>query len=85
VSNPVLANQNVFIIEQTAFTPADTAQWNLQRDAQRQQVGAVMQQDRIAMWLDGLRETANIIDRRAEVLQPADEDASPFGSSGLSY
>ena len=83
VSDPVTAVQNVFIIEQIAFAPADSAQWQIQQAAQRAQVGALMQQDRIGLWIEGLRAAARILDRRDQVLQPLDDQ--PLGSGPLGF
>jgi peptidyl-prolyl cis-trans isomerase D len=72
VSGPVATEQNVFVIEKVAHTPADSATWLTQRDLQRQQVTLMIQQQRVQEWLAGLRAEANLVDRREEVLQPAD-------------
>ena len=37
----------------------------------------MLQQQRLQEWIEALRAAAEIVDRRAEVLQPADEDAPP--------
>ena len=82
ISDPVTSNQDVLIIEQVGRTPADSAQWLAQKDAQRSRLLAERSQTRITDWIDGLRDNARIVDRRAEVLQPADEDA-PLPTGGL--
>lgn len=83
ISDPVTAIQNVFIIEQIAFTPADSAQWKTQQAAQRIQVGALLQQNRIGLWIEGLRAAARILDRRDQVLQPIDDQ--PLGRGLLGF
>jgi peptidyl-prolyl cis-trans isomerase D len=86
VSDPVAAGSQVFILEQVSHTPADSTQWEAQKETQRAQVAQMVQERRMASWLEELRATARIVDRRAQVLQPVtEEDAtqslptSPFG------
>ncbi len=73
VSGAVEANQNAFVLEKTGWEAADSASWASQVDAQRTQAVAAVRDRRLAQWIDGLRETARIVDRREEVLAPADE------------
>ncbi|HZD06205.1 MAG TPA: hypothetical protein VE173_14945, partial [Longimicrobiales bacterium] len=82
VSDPVTAERNVFIIEQTARTPADSTAWEAQKDSQRSQLLAQAEQQRVTQWVEGLREAARIVDRRDQVLQPATEDL-PQQRTGL--
>lgn len=77
VSDAVQANQNAFVIEKTAMEAADSAAWAAQIDVQRSQAAAAVREQRFVQWIDALRETARIVDRREEVLAPADEDAPP--------
>ena len=84
VSEPVAAASNVFVLELVSRTPADSASWALQKDSQRGQLVAVAQRRRMDEWLQGIREQADIVDRRAEVLRPVDEQQplttnTPFG------
>ena len=83
VSGPVEAVGNVFILEQIALTPADSSGWLEVRENQRKQVLQLVQQERLDLWLAGLREQANVLDRRAQVLQPANDTlplrTGPFG------
>ena len=44
---------------------------------QRQAAIAIRQQARLSEWIEALRASANIRDRRDIVLAPADEDAMP--------
>jgi parvulin-like peptidyl-prolyl isomerase len=71
-SGPVATEQNVFVIEKLAHTPADSAAWLAQKGMQRLQVTAILQQQRVQEWIAGLRAEADIVDRREEVLQPTD-------------
>jgi peptidyl-prolyl cis-trans isomerase D len=72
MSGPVATEQNVFVIEKVAHTPADSATWLDQKEMQRRQVTAILQQQRVQEWIAGLRADADIVDRREEVLQPTD-------------
>ena len=71
-SGPVATEQNVFVIEKVAHTPADSAAWLAQKENQRRQVTSILQQQRVQEWIAGLRADADIVDRREEVLQPTD-------------
>jgi parvulin-like peptidyl-prolyl isomerase len=83
VSDVVESPSNAFIIELLARVPADSTEWLGQRESQRQQARAQIEQRRIQEWLESLRAAARIVDRRDEVLQPVDENAplpqGPFG------
>jgi parvulin-like peptidyl-prolyl isomerase len=83
VSDPVISNQDVFIIEQVDRIPADSAAWEAQKDLQRTQMINEASQTRITDWLEGLRAAARIVDRREEVLQPADENTLPSTMGGM--
>ena len=73
ISEVITANQNAFVLERTGGEPADSAAWEGQLDLQRaQSIGAVEQQ-RLAQWIEALRESARIVDRREEVLNPPDD------------
>lgn len=74
VSDPVQTPANVYIIEVLNRTPADSAAWLEQLPQQRQATMTLLRQQRLAEWIEALRAAADIEDRRAEVLQPADED-----------
>ena len=73
VSDVVVANQNVFVIERTASQPADSLTWVAQLDLQRQQQLIITRQTRLNLWIEALRQAANIVDRREQVLTPVDE------------
>lgn len=75
VSDAVATPANVFVIQVQSRTPADSMAWLDQRDEQRQGNLNVMQQQRLQEWIEALRAAARIVDRRAEVLQPADDSA----------
>ena len=73
VSGVVEANQNVFVIERTMSQPADSTAWMAQLDLQRQQELLITRQARLNLWVEALRQAANIVDRREQVLRPADD------------
>ena len=73
VSDVVEANQNVFVIERTALQPADSVAWMAQMDLQRQQQLLILRQARLNLWIEALRQAADVVDRREQVLVPADE------------
>lgn len=77
LSGVVATPANAYIIEIISRTPADSIAWMGQRDQQRQTLRAIVQQQRLQEWIEALRAAAKIVDRRAEVLQPADADDLP--------
>lgn len=79
VSDLVLANNDGFYMQVLERIPADSAAWEEQKEIQRIQRQSQMGQTRLQLWLDGLRENARIVDRRDEVLQPADAEDIPRG------
>jgi peptidyl-prolyl cis-trans isomerase D len=83
VSDVVEVPNNLFVIEKVGYTPADSTIWLEQKADQRQQMVGLLQQQRLQEWLTGLRAAADIVDRREEVLQPA-EDA-PLTPNALGF
>jgi peptidyl-prolyl cis-trans isomerase D len=84
VSDVVSTPLNTVLIELLSRTPADREAWESQKELQRDQATQLLRQERLESWLAGLRETANVRDRRDEVLvdpdeQPLRQPASPFG------
>jgi parvulin-like peptidyl-prolyl isomerase len=75
VSDAVTTPSNVFVIEVMDRTLADSLAWTEQEDIQRRQEITILQQQRLQEWIEALRAAARIVDRRDEVLQPADESA----------
>ncbi|NNF26681.1 MAG: hypothetical protein HKN73_05660 [Gemmatimonadetes bacterium] len=73
MSEVVTANQNAFILERTGDQPADSTLWAEQLDVQRAQAVNGIEQQRLAQWITALRETARIVDRREEVLNPPED------------
>jgi peptidyl-prolyl cis-trans isomerase D len=84
VSEVVSTPLNTVLIELVNRTPADREAWEAQKAQQRDQATRLLRQERLESWLAGLRETANVRDRRDEVLvdpedQPLRQPGSPFG------
>ncbi len=73
VSDAVTANTNAYVIERTGSEPADSVAWLDQLDAQRAQTVALLRQQRLNQWIDALRESADIVDRREQVLNPPED------------
>lgn len=85
VSDVVRTPGNAFILEKLGSTPADSMAWEAQKASQRLTLTAQLEQQRLQEWIEALRENAEIVDRRQQVLRPLDEDAappSPFGGLG---
>jgi peptidyl-prolyl cis-trans isomerase D len=75
VSDVIATTNNQYVIEVLARTTADSTTWTAQLPQQRGQAVAMIQQQRIDEWIAALRATARVVDRRAEVLIPLDEEA----------
>jgi len=76
---------NVYVLELMQRTEPDRSAWEAQKATQRLQEVAQIEQARLQEWLDALRANARIVDRRAEVRQPQDEErpVGPVGGLGL--
>ena len=73
ISEVITTLANAFIIEQVSYAEADSAAWLGQTIQQRETQGAILRQARLQLWVAALRSAARIVDRRAEVLAPADD------------
>ena len=69
VSDVVGTPLGLYLIRPTSRTEADRAGWEAQKEQQRQGEVMRVQQEVVTRWLEGLRERAEIVDNRAEVLQ----------------
>jgi len=69
ISNPVVWNNNVFIVQPLEFVPADSAAFETEKTTQRARLSFTVQQQRLEQWIQGLREVARIVDRRDAVFQ----------------
>jgi len=77
VSEVIPTPANVYVIEVLTRTDADSTAWLTQLTEQRQSAISIRQQARLGEWIEALRASANIRDRRDVVLAPVDEDAIP--------
>lgn len=84
ISDAVVTETNVFIIELVAHTPADRTAWEEQKAEQRAALQGTTQEAYLGDWLEGLRNAARIVDRRVEVLRAAEEaPPQPMGGFGF--
>ncbi|MGD8281286.1 MAG: hypothetical protein PVF69_09035, partial [Gemmatimonadota bacterium] len=82
VSDVVSTATNHYVLEVLGRVEADSTQWRAQLPDQRAAAVATIQQQRLQEWIEALRASADIQDRRDEVLAPADED-QPLGQQGF--
>ncbi len=75
VSDVVTTPANAFVIEDISHTPADSTAWLDQKAQQEETAVQVLQQQRLQEWLQALHNAATIVDRRDQVLKPADDTA----------
>ncbi len=59
-----------FVIEVTGQTEADREAWQAQLPQQRQQIMGALQNQRLNEFMEALREEAEVVDQRDEVLRP---------------
>jgi peptidyl-prolyl cis-trans isomerase D len=69
ISDPVVTNTNVFLIQSLEKIPADSAAWEEQSAMQRAQSAFAVRQQRLEQWIVAMREASDIEDRREEVFQ----------------
>ncbi len=75
VSSPVKTDASVFVIRVDKRTAADSAKWMAQKPTQREQLLNALRDQKIRLYLDGLKKAAKIDDRRKN-LQAAQRKAS---------
>ncbi len=73
VSDVVTTPSNAFVVQAMQRTPADSTAWADQKAQQEETVVQALQQQRMQEWMAALHTAAEIVDRRAQVLKPADE------------
>ena len=76
VAGPVSALGRVLILRVEERTEADAAGWEEQKEAQRAQVTAAIQEARLDEWLEGLRASTRIVDNRDAYFEAAEEQAA---------
>lgn len=69
ISSPIVTDNNVFLIQTLERIPADSTAWEEQKDMQRARLTFTVQQQRLQQWIEGLRDAADIVDRRDQVFQ----------------
>jgi len=74
VSGAVSTPVNAYVLQIASRTDADSTAWLAQIPQQREAAIAGRQQVRLGEWIDALRASARIVDRRDIVLAPQDED-----------
>lgn len=67
VSEPIRSGDAVVVVRVDARVPADKGAWQAQKQRQREQVTAQLRDQRVRTWMEGLRESAKIVDRREEL------------------
>jgi parvulin-like peptidyl-prolyl isomerase len=76
VSGVVTTPTNHFVLEVVGRLPADSTQWRAQLPQQRTAAAAAVQQQRLQEWIEALRASARVVDRREEVLSPVGEEGT---------
>ena len=81
VSDVVSTPTNHYVLEVLQRTEPDSTAWRQQVTEQRREAVAMVLQQRLQEWIEALRANARVVDRRAIVLAPVDEDAVqiPYG------
>jgi hypothetical protein len=86
IAGPALAGERIALLRVEARNEADREAWEAQKEAQRMQVTQEIEQERLAQWVEGLRETTRIVDNREAYFRAAEEAQAnmPLGG-GLGY
>jgi hypothetical protein len=66
-AGPLASGDDFFFVELLTRQLAERSQWELQKEAQREQVAAQLRQQRIGELLQSLRASASVEDRRREI------------------
>lgn len=75
ITGPVRVGNEIVLLRVDGREPAERAEFEIQKEFQRMQMTAQLRQERLDLWLDGLRETTRIVDRRAEFFRASEEAA----------
>lgn len=67
ISEPIPTEDGVFVMRVDRRVEADSAAWVAQKDVQRQQALNAIRQTRLRSFLEGIRERADVRDRRAQI------------------
>jgi peptidyl-prolyl cis-trans isomerase D len=79
IAGPVQAGNQVFLIRVDRRVEADRDAWMEQKEFQRAQVIEQLRQQRLELWIQGLRETTRIVDGRAAYFRAAEESSGRIG------
>ncbi|MGH7457952.1 MAG: peptidylprolyl isomerase [Longimicrobiaceae bacterium] len=71
VSGVAETSAGLFLVRPLERVAADREEWAVQKEQQRAGVTTELQQEALARWLEALRESAEVVDRRDQVLEPA--------------
>jgi parvulin-like peptidyl-prolyl isomerase len=85
MAGPIVADNNVFLIQTVERIPADSTAWLEGLDMQRAQLAFSLQQQRLQQWIDGMREAARIVDNREQFFQASAQQAQTAPTGGLFY
>jgi len=75
-SGVIETKDGLYVLEVLAHTPADSAAFTKDVEQFRQQAQVAARQMRVQTYLAGLRSKADIVDRRAKVMQQAQAQGS---------
>jgi parvulin-like peptidyl-prolyl isomerase len=75
VSAPIKTDAGVFVLRVDKRTTADSVKWMAQRPTQRDQLTRALREQRIRLFLEALKKSAKIDDRR-KALQNAQRRAT---------
>jgi peptidyl-prolyl cis-trans isomerase D len=72
IAEPVAVDRQVFLIEVVSREEASRETFELLKPSFRAQLTGQLRQQRLELWLEGLRETTRVVDRRAEYFEAMD-------------
>jgi peptidyl-prolyl cis-trans isomerase D len=73
VAGPVRSGNQVILLRVEQRIQPDRQAWEDQKELQRAQVTEQLRQERLELWIEGLREITRIVDGRAEYFRAAEE------------
>jgi peptidyl-prolyl cis-trans isomerase D len=75
ISEPIVTDDGVFVMRAERRQEASREEWEKQKEVQRQQTLNALRQNRLRNFLDGLRERADVEDRRQQISAAARQQA----------
>lgn len=81
-AGPIVALDQVILLRVERKYEADRAAWEAQKDTQRGTVASELNEDRLAQWLEGLRESTRIVDAREEYFRAAEAQQEILSNTG---